>query len=143
MNGMNAPENTDTFIQACLRLSVDEKYKEFLEAGDFEKIKNFLKKNDDISIVLGYAKNSEILDFLLLNGKNVYAPYACSGLINRYSVYLSEADDKDFIHKKYLSMAEVLIKNGVDKLKKMGKDLSDDCQEVVGAVLCAPATEVV
>lgn len=35
------------------------------------------------------------------------------------------------------------VKNVVDKLKKMGKDLSDDCQEVVGAVLCAPATEVV
>ncbi|MBO7121717.1 MAG: hypothetical protein J6V90_00360 [Treponema sp.] len=35
------------------------------------------------------------------------------------------------------------VKNVVDKLKKMGKDFSDDCQEVVGAVLCAPATEVV
>ena len=70
---------------------------------------------------MGYAKNSEILDFLLLNGKDVYAPYAWSGLINRYSVYLSEADDKDFIHKKYLSMAEVLIKNGVDKQKKDGQ----------------------
>lgn len=35
MNGMNALENTDTFIQACLRLSVDEKYKEFFRSWRF------------------------------------------------------------------------------------------------------------
>lgn len=120
MNGQNAPENAESVVLMSKRINLDKEIVSALNDGDMEKIKVYLGDKGDISeftVALGYAKDAEVLDFVLKNANIDYEQEIWAGLINRYSVALSEADkknEKEAAHNKYLAMAKVLIQNNVE-----------------------------